>query len=239
MSINKLISIKIPIMDAIDQLGLDNERDMPFFTTLATKAEKEICSKYQFKKKIAVIPIEGCIAKIPADARFVQRAILGDYGCDCTDLFHNTCTSLTGTLSSSSDGNFAVIDIDTDYHTYLGSIPHTIQDNKIILNQNLDGQSLTIQYLGYETDEQGFLKVGENHREAIMWFIIWRYYFRRKNLDSYTYGKMNDAKQEWHRECSNARAKDSELTESERQEISAMLYDPYAGWGCEVTVPTF
>lgn len=241
MSINKLISIKIPILDAMDQLGLDHEQDRPLFTRWATLAEKDISSKYQFERKIAVLDIVNCTAKLPSDARYVQRAILGDLGCECRDLFATLCSAIplsSATLNASADGNFLVVDMGTGYTQIMGSIPHVIQDNKIILNQNLDGQKLTIQYLGYKTDEEGFMMVGENHVPAIMWFIIWRYYFRKRNKNSLDYGQMNKAEQEWNRECSNARAKDNELTESERNEIACMLNDPYIGWGLEVGMNT-
>jgi hypothetical protein len=238
MSINKLISIKVPIYDAIAQLGIDHHKDVPFFTRLATLAEKEISSKYQFRKKIAVLDIENCCAVLPTNARYVQRAVLGDLGCDCTDLFTTLSSQIqvsSATINaSSSDSSFLVVDMGTGFTQIYGSVPHVIQDNKIILNQNCDAQKLTIQYLGYEVDDEGFVKVGENHVQAIMWFIIWRYYFRKRNKNSLDYGQMNVSEREWHRECSNARAKDSELTESERAEIVSLLYDPYIGMGFDV-----
>ena len=44
MSINKLISIRNPIVDALDMVGADRSVDMPVFTTWAIQAEKEIFS---------------------------------------------------------------------------------------------------------------------------------------------------------------------------------------------------
>ena len=42
MSINRLVSIKVPILDAQAFLGIDHDKDIPFMTRLATLAEKEI-----------------------------------------------------------------------------------------------------------------------------------------------------------------------------------------------------
>jgi hypothetical protein len=166
---------------------------------------------------------------------FLQRALLGDYGCDCADLFNNVCSNLTS-ISVTDQTNmdtsgFLILDITSGGFTNWTSIPHVVQNNKIILNNNYDGQKLTIQYLGYETDCDGFMMIGENHVTAIMWYIVWMQYYSKANLNGYEYGKMNDAKAEWHRYCAHARAVDSELTESERERIVSMLHDPLVGRG--------
>src|SRR4249919_846484 len=233
MSINKLVSIKVPINDAINQLGID--RIEPVFTRWAAQAERDIKSKYQFKRQIAVLPITDHYAELPANAARVQRAILGDYGCDCADLFNVICAGVqlsAATLAASAegDGTFLVLDIDEGQQIVNTSVPHVIQDNKLIFDQNLDAQFVTIQYLGYETDEEGFIKVGQNHVMAIMWNVIWRYYFRMRRPSPMDISKMREAKAEWNRECSNARAVDGELTESEEFQINAMLHDPLVGW---------
>lgn len=232
--INNLVSIKVPIIDAWDQLGLDHTQDMPIFTRWATLAEKNISSYFQFKKKRAVIDIVGCTACLPEDAAFVQRAVVGDLGEGCDDLFNRLCSSVevsSATLNASAASqSFLIVDVGAGYTEVLGSVPHVIQDNKIILNSSsMDGGKLTVQYLGYECDEQGFLKVGANHVQAIMWFIIWRYYFRMKRKNSLDYGQMNKAQEEWNRECANARARDGAPTESEQGEMAAMISDPYIG----------
>lgn len=245
MSINKLISIENPIIDAMDQLGLDHDKDKPIFTRWATLAEKEINSYYQFKKQWSVLDITGCVAKLPSDARYVQLAILGDLGCECGDLFTTICSTITlssATLNTSASGNtFLIVDVGEGYTTINGDIAHEIQDNKIILKTDAyDGDKITIQYLGYQRDEKGFIKVGENHVNAIKWNIIWLHYMRMRKMNGMDYGKMKIAKEEWDRECLNARAKDSELSDGERSEIRNMLYCPYNGLGMEIgQTPTF
>lgn len=238
MSQNKLISIKNPIVDAMEMLAVDHDRHIEMFTNWATRAENDIGSYFQYVKKRAVIDIVNCTACLPADCKFLQRALLGDYGCDCTDLFNNVCTNLTR-ISASNQANldtsgFLILDVTSGGVTAWRSIPHVVQNNKVILDSNYNGQKLTIQYLGLELDCDGFVMISENHKSAIMWFIIWMYYYRQKNLNSFDYGKMNKAEQEWNRECSHARAVDGELTDSEREKIVTILHDPYIGIGLGV-----
>lgn len=242
MSINKLISIKNPIIDAIDQLGLDHTQDEPVFTTWAIKAEEKIGSYFQYEKKRAVLTIENCIAKLPPDARFLQRAVLGDLGCDCADLFNSLCSQIplaSNILNASAAStSFLIVDMGTGYTDVIGSIPHVVQDNKIILTQNLDGKKLTIQYLGYKTDCDGFVEINANHTDAIMWFIIWKYWYRKRNLSPMEQGKMNEAKREWHTQCAHSRAVDGEPTESEKLEMNRMMHDPLIGMGLDMGMHT-
>lgn len=233
-----MISIKTAIYNAMDELGLDHRTDLPLFTRWATEAEREIDSYYQFCKKRKVITIEGCCAALPKDAKSVQCAILGDLGEDCADIFSSVCASvaLDSTIlnSSSTNDTFLIVDVGEGYTQINGSIPHVVQDNKIILTQNYDGQKLTVQYIGYSTDSEGFLKINENHLLAISEYIQWKYWRRKRNISSLEYGKMNVAREEWHREARNSRAKDNKPTDSERREMATMLSDPYIGWGLDL-----
>lgn len=238
MSQNKPISIKNPIVDAMEMLQVDHDRYLPMFTNWATIAENDIGSYFQYVRKRAVIDVVNCVACLPSDCMFLQRALLGDYGCDCADLFNNICSNITR-ISAADQTNmdtsgFLIVDIGGGGVNTWSSIPHVVQNNKVILNSNYDGQKLTIQYLGLETDCDGFVMISQNHQQAIMWNIIWKFYFQRRSLAPMEYGKMNDAKAEWNRECSHARAVDGELTESERERIVSMLHDPYIGRGLSV-----
>ena len=49
---------------------------------------------------------------------------------------------------------------------------------------------------------------------------------------------MNMAYREWDRLCAHARALDSELTDSEREEIAQLNNDPYAGRGLSIGMRT-
>jgi hypothetical protein len=234
MSVNKLISIKNSIVDAMDQLNIDHDKLIPKFTRWGVLAEKEIGSKYQYVTKREVLKIEHCTACLPSDAVYIQTAVLGDFGCDCGDLMANVCGALNannGQFGSTSFGSFLVVDIGAAYDgNFYGFVNHTIQNNKLVFQQDFDGKSVTIQYLAVEKDCDGFPLIGENHVMAIMWFIIWKHYMGKNNISPMEYGKMKEAKEEWHRECSHARAVDGQLTDSERRIIvDGILHNPYIG----------
>lgn len=235
MSINKLISIKNPIVDAMDLVNVDHDKNIPFFTRLAVLAEKEIGSYYQYELKREVLTISNCVACLPNNAVYVEVAIMGDLGSDCTDLNAKLSAigvnlpSATGTVANS----FLVVDIG-DASTggdFVGYVNFSIQNNKMIFEQNYDGQKITVQYLGYKLDCDGFLEISENHVNAIKWFIVWNYLFKKNGLNSLEYGKMKMAMGEWERECSHARAQDAELTPSQRAKIVGMWHNPVSGIG--------
>ena len=235
MSINKLISIKTPIVDAMEMCGLENNKDQMVFTRWAYQAEKEIGSRYQFIKKIAVLDIEGCAACLPQDAAYMQRALLGDFGCDCTDLFYRWCatTSSEGVFESPVGPTFLVVDAGSG-ESFSSSIPLNceIQDNKIVLMSSAySGQKLTVQYLGYKTDCDGFLEVSENHVLAIRNYLCMNYFLRKRRKSNDDFFSVNLYEREWHREVGNARAQDSVLTEGQRANIVSILHDPYIGIG--------
>jgi hypothetical protein len=242
MSVNKLISIKNPIADAIDDLGLDHNKFIPVFTRWAEVAEKEIGSWAQYERARGVIPITNCTACLPPDAVYVQVALLGDHGTDCADLMNRWCMTLNATTNFGTVNNtFFVVDVsstDEDGNWSSGNIPFSLQDNKMIFGRSYDGQSITIQYLRFKKDCDGFMEVGENHINAINWFIKWKYYMRSTKMNSLEYGKMNVCKSEWERECAHARAQDAELTPSERSEIVGALNSPYTGIGLSAGMNT-
>ncbi len=238
MSINKLISIKNPIINAIDILGLDHVQDMPIFTTWAIEAENKIGSYYQWVRKRMVLDIHNCVTCLPADAKRIQKAVLGDLDCHCGDLNSSLCDSLftnSGTfINSVTMGNFLIVDLGDGFDGFLGTVPYDVQDNKLIFDQCLDGKKITVQYLGYKTDCDGFLEIGQNHADAIKWYIVWLYWYRKRNLSPMEQGKMNTAYREWERNCANARATDSEPSEDDKRQMNAMLHDPLVGYGLDL-----
>lgn len=232
MSINKLISIKNPIVDAMDSLNVDHDKFIPKFTRWAVQAENEIGSWFQYVTKRQVLTINNCVACLPDDAVYVEVAVLGDLGTDCGDLMANACNAINLPTSTGTSANtFLVVDIGDNEGLIRGFVNFTIQNNKMIFEQNLDAQSVTIQYLTPEKDCDGFVMISQNHVLAIKWYIIWMYYYSNNTGNSLEYGKMNKAEQEWHRECSHARAQDSTLTPSDRKKIVGLYHNPYAGIG--------
>jgi hypothetical protein len=234
MSVNKLISIKNAIIDAQDFLGIDHDKDVPFFTRLATLAEKEIGSARQYERTKTVVTICGCTAPIPNDCALVEVVVMGDYNNNCNNLLTQFCGNQSFTnVTLSGQAAFLVIDVGSPVGetTSFGYKNLIIQNNKLVFDTDLDGQVVTIQYLKFKTDCDGFLEIGENHVNAIRWYIIYHYLFRMSSGNYIERDKMNMAFQEWNRECRHARAEDNRLTESEQREVSLIYTNPHSGRG--------
>lgn len=233
MSINKLVSIKNAIINAQDYLGIDHDKDIPFFTNLATEAEKKIGSMWQLERKRKVLKIEGCTALLPLDAVKLEVAIMGDLGEGCQDLLMTFTTGVTNNvINTNANATFLVIDIANSESTpAFGYVQHSIQNNKIIFVNDFCGEYVTIQYLAMKLDCDGFLEIGQNHIEAITWYIIFRYLFRKSMSNYMERDKMMMAKQEWERCCANARAMDNEPTQSQHRDMVRMFHNPHSGIG--------
>lgn len=243
MSINKLVSIKNAVIGAQALLGLDHDKDNPMFTTWAVQAEEEIGSKAAMERKRVVLTIEGCAVCLPDDAMILEGAILGDYGCDCADLFDGTFCGPSGTVfinnTNANLSGFLIVDIaGTSGDVPVGIVNYTIQDNKIVFSSNYDGQSVTVQYQGYKTDCDGFMEIGQNHVRAITAFIVWHDYMRRKKKTGADMAQLQYWERQWNTLCSHARADDAMLTLPEREAIATMHSDPYAGRGLAIGMRT-
>ncbi len=237
-SVNRLVSVKNANLNALQDMGIDIAADIPVFTRWAIEAEKnKIGSYYSYCRKIAVLDITGCAVHLPCDAAFVQAAILGDHGCDCSDLFDRFYSSIPTMSAFSPDNAFTIIDNAGLYSCISTKIKWYVQGGKLMFKQNYDGQKVTIQYLGFETDAQGFPMVLESHLEAIVEYIMYKYCVRSK----FSALKMTDSDRKHHqmeyiRLACEARATDAEISDGERQEIIAMIHDPFIGYGLNVSL---
>ncbi len=234
MSINKLVSIKNPIVDAMDFLHIDNDKQIPWFTNLAIQAEKKIDSYYQYERTHAVLTVEGCCVCLPNDSKLVEVVVVGDLGLDCRNLLTSVCGWAGNNVTNvNSNGLFLVVDIGSSGESYTGwnMVPYHIQNNKLIFDQNFNGDKITIQYLRYKTDCDGFIEVCENHIDAIKWYIIWQYKLSQRMSNYLDRDVMQMAYSEWNRECRHARAEDSRMTQPERQEVVASYNNPQSGIG--------
>lgn len=238
MAINKLVSIHVPIIDAMDELGIDHDKDIPYFTRQAEKAERDIDSYYQYERAKKVLDMKDCIAHLPNDAVLVEMAIFGDHGECCDNLMDKYCNfGISNNVNNvNSNGLFLVVDVaDDGNYSCCGALDYYIQNNKLIFNRKQCGQKITVQYLKFKTDCDGFIEVCDNHVEAIKWYIIWKYCIRQLNTNP---GKgymdrelLRTAEREWHRECAHARALDGEITEPERRQMVYTWHNPWSGKG--------
>lgn len=238
-----MVSINVPILNAMDDLGLTDHNKYKFmFLNWATRASKKISSYYQYERKIKVLTVCGCVAELPSDAHTLEIAVLGDWGCDCGDLFTRvySCLGLGNvsvTASIDSTG-FLVVDLPPEFTspansltTYsLNYISYHVQNNQVILDRNCDAQNLTVQYLGLITDDNGFIKINENHTEAIVEYCMWK--FRGRRIRSGTdLGLARDHEKRWHQLAAEARGDDAQPSDSDQQKIADMLHNPLSGRG--------
>jgi hypothetical protein len=235
MSINKLISIKNPIVNAIMMRGLDHNKDMPFLMTKAIEAEKMIGSRFQYERKICVLDICGCAACLPDDAAYVERAIMGNQGTDCANLF-NSCFGSGTVYADQANGDlsgFLIVDISAvgSGNIPYGIVSYEIQNNKILFMNNYDGQQVTVQYMGVVTDCDGFPMISENHVPAIEMYLNYVSAMRKKNKSGAEFNEMQFFFKEWIRLRGGAIADDNILTEPDRMAITAAMSNPYAGRG--------
>lgn len=236
MSINKLVSINNAVIDAMDMLALDHDTFRPMFTSWATYAEKEIGGQGVIRK-FAVLDICGCTAQLPCDVSKVKGAILGDYDPNCGSLFSNP--SFANGYIARPAGQFIVVDAGSIGESGVCStIAYEIQDNKMVFSYSTTETKITIMYEGYASDCDGFIKIGENHVEAISTYIQYKYWMRKQKKTSADMAMMKFTYTEWDRLCAHARALDAELTDSEREEIAHLNNDPYAGRGLYVGMRT-
>ena len=102
MSINKLISIKNPIINAIDLAGLDHNKHLPMFMTWAYEAEKEIGSYYQYERQWAILDICNGLAELPDNCVKVEGAILGSHSENVGSIFSKVFSNPIVQLSQST-----------------------------------------------------------------------------------------------------------------------------------------
>ena len=219
-------------------VGDDRVKDMPVYVNWAMEAEKEIAGIGQFVKHKKVIDIVGCKAEIPCDAVYIQMALMGAQDCSCDDLslvvtgggitVNNAVTSVTSPAALDQSG-FVILDFDSAGACW-GIVDFQIQNNQIVFATDLDGQKVTIQYLGVELDCDGFPMISENHVRALEMYILYKYAMRsRFSQKAMPLNEVQYYKEEWFRLCKHARADDAELTPTDRMDIVGAINNPYSG----------
>jgi hypothetical protein len=237
MAVNKLISIKVPVLEALQDMGIDHAKYIPDFIRWAARAENIIGSYYSYRRKIKRIKVDKYRAELPCDAKFVQRIVLGDHECKTYDLYNTIC-GMTQQLNFQEDSNtgFVVVDKpDGQIDLQFGHFKWEVQDNHIILSADYDKQYITVQYLGLQEDSEGLPMVMENHIEAIVDFIMLRVAKRsRFSPQKMDLGDVQMLERSFRDNASAARSDDAEISEADRDEIVAMITDPLSGYGMQV-----
>lgn len=234
--INKLVSIKEPVLNSLEDMGIDSTKDIPVITRWASEAERMIGSYYSYRKKWKTYTLDGCSVELPCDAKTVQGVVLGDFEGECEDIFEKFFLS-GQVINANTTDTFMIIDKpDPNQQVQIGGVKWEVQDNNLVFKTKLIKQKITIQYLGLLCDEDGFPKVGENHLIAIVEYIMYKYALRSR----FTPNKMDLADvqrfaRNWDVLAMDARAVDAEISDSDRQEIIGMISNPWIGYGMELT----
>ncbi len=218
-------------MDAAESMNMDFARGKRLLTNWAIKAEKKIDSYYDYDKCICVLDVEeGCKVRLPEGAVIVLGMLLGDHGTDC-DLVFDRYFSVRNNANLHSINGFAVIDYDGGNYNCLVD-GYEVQDNCIVFNGKISESKITIQYLGYREDKDGFIMINENNVDAIESYLELRRAKRSKWVSDgpkFSRGEIQDLQLKWDNECRNARARSAEPTESERQYMSRLYNNPLSG----------
>lgn len=235
MSINRLVSIRNPIINAMDIAALDYNTHLPLFTQWATEAEKEIGSYYQFTRQHALLDVCGCTAPIPCNAVKIEASVIGDHMKDACAIFGNILGTdgqpFINTITQNTTG-FLIVDIGSGENTNtFGQVGFHVQNNKLIFDAKYSIKQLTIQYIGYSVDCDGFMEVGENHINAITEYILYKWLMRKRKKTGADMSEMQFHYKEWDRLCAHSRALDAELTPTDREEIAQIYNNPLAGRG--------
>lgn len=233
MSIRRKISIQNAVVALIDNIGLSRNSMIPVFRVWAKEGEQKIGSFYQYKRKIYVLDVENCTAKLPCEVVSVTALLLGDYGDCCTQIFESLYGYLVRTgITINPLNGFTVVD--NSGQCSRTSVSWNIQNNMIVIAGNYNGSKITIETLAYEVDSDGWMLVNENHVDALAQYCEMKWMERAKHKKGattiqYTGEELRRVHDEWHRKCALARGEDGRLSESERREVANLISNPYAG----------
>jgi hypothetical protein len=232
MSIRKKVSIKNVVLNFMEDTGLSHNGHEERLKRWARDADNKIGSFYSYKRKIFVLDVCNCTAVLPCEAVAVLAAIEGDYGDCCQNLFDHVYNN-QATVNYSS-----TMPMPLWYYQdqrLLRRMSYEIQDNSLVfLNSSMNSDKITVQLLVYETDEDGYIKINENHVDAISMYLEYktarRMMYDPKKQYSGPVKMIPDTKKEWNRLCRNARAEDSEMSETDKRDVAEMFNNPYSGY---------
>jgi len=239
----KSISLDSIVNDLIDETNDVYENMRPTLMEWAKKCDLRISSEYQFQRKYAEMVPTGCCLDIPCDGVHVLGIILGHYDIDCGIYFDDVFNggykyeeiTFYDSLGLPITWSFKWLDnsvysVQTRWH---------IEGNKVVFEDCLDGQDITMCYLGYaNTDAKGYPLVNESHADAIVRFLKIKILEKEKHRKLISNEYINqisadiaNEKKEYKRAVRLARAEDMTPTNSERNDIAAMLNNPLTGHG--------
>lgn len=232
MSIQKKVSVKNAVQQAFDNIGIETNELFPLFKLWSVEAERRIGSFTQYERKIYVLDIVGCRAYLPCEAQAVLGVLLGDYGCDCGLKFINVYTFQS--VNARATPSFGFLVIDGGQVTYNTNITWRVHDNQIVFNNNYQTGKITVELLVYPIDNDGWIKINENHVYPIASFCEWMYMKRSRHKPggrNYSLSEVREQFNEWSRLAAHAHAEDGAPGPGQIAQIAAAVNDPMSGMG--------
>jgi len=235
----KHVSIKYAIQDAMEEMGVDdNSRLFPKFHRWGKEADQAIAGFKNYVPCVKLIQIQGDTIPMPEEAIAVYPGVFvsNDFQIpdDVTmDLFelHATLGNRIASIGARSGAMFS-IDITSHPCNVLWLHYKIIDGNLRIYSKEWDGQTAVVPYLGYPTDEEGYIRVNPINQRAIREYIKWqhskntRFGAREKRME---YSDIDRFEKEYHRLVRYARGEQAEPDTLEKDRIAVMHNSPYSG----------
>lgn len=238
MAINKKVSIKNAVFDAMQILGVEDRISLiPMFKSWATKAEKDIIGPglmVHAEKKQIVKQIQNCCVDLCCEALSIVLVRKGDWGCECneqTDRAIFWYYQYYAAMPVEDPRNYVV---DSSGTRVISNLTYAVQNNKMVFTGGsfTDGDDVTITMLTLPVDAEGYPLVMEGHDIAIMFFLQWMWSLRSSHKGfgkNYSMSEIRYFQQEWLRYNKAAYADDARLEPHEAAELAWHVNNAYSG----------
>jgi hypothetical protein len=171
----KRISIRQPIINAIDETDPSLSRFQNQMMKWAKHIEKEIGSKLGYKYKALKYTVTGSTIELPDDCYRVVMLLLGDYEDQCNSRYLSIdWAALNTDIREETD------EYNSSWYWYPSNavVVEPLLWEEIADELNLiyeyTGTDITLIYQVIETDEHGFWLINESHSDAITKFIKYK-----------------------------------------------------------------
>jgi len=236
----KKVSSYLPIQSFMDNIGMEDNRMIPVLQTWVNEADEKIGSYYAYERKIKVLNINNCKVELPCDVVAVLGVMLGDQGCECDVQFGNYYSNINAGSPNSNVGSpgFAVIDVSSGVNSTSSRPYYIVQGNSLVFSEKVTLEKVTVQYLGYIMDDDGFIMVNDTHVDAIAQYLEMKLAKKYRFIPAKRMSEtaIREIDREWHRKCAHARAEDGKPSESEILFIKNLINDPTSGVGLAMWV---
>lgn len=239
MSIKKKISIHNAIIELIDSTSPEYTSLLPTLMKWSIWADQKIASAYAYEEEIIVRDVIDRRAELPADCVYVKAIVVGDQSALDINAFYNNYYTYYQEATIPYFGESVIFNWSTTDVIYRPIPLHwKVLDNEIYFETSFEDQKITLLILRYKRDKNGFPLVNENHIEAISAYLKWRLadrerynQFKTLKLSGASLRFVEDLKQEWARQCRNARATDNDDTTEHTRIMSDIIRHPFSGDG--------